>query len=71
MISYKRDIIDEAQRVMNANMSLDNKNLISGLANEIVALRCEVERLEKYEEYMKRVAQIPPAVKLSLNWVQP
>lgn len=47
MKSYKRDIVDEAQSVMNANRSLANKNLISSMANEIVALRCEVERLEK------------------------
>lgn len=44
--SYKRDIVEEAQRVMNANKSLDNKNLISALANEIIACRAEIERLE-------------------------
>lgn len=43
---YKRDIVDEAQQVMNANKSLDNKNLISALVNEIIACRAEIERLE-------------------------
>lgn len=44
---YTRDIVEEAQQVMNANKSLDNKNLISALANEIIACRAEIERLEK------------------------
>ena len=44
--SHKRDIVEEAQLVMNANKSLDNKNLISALANEIIAYRAEIERLE-------------------------
>lgn len=43
---YKRDIVEEAQFVMNANKSLEHKNLISSLANEIVACRAEIERLE-------------------------
>ena len=43
---YKRDIVEDAQQVMNANKSLSNKNLISGMVNEIIALRQEVERLE-------------------------
>jgi len=46
--NYKRDIVEEAQQVMNANKSLEHKNLISCLTNEIVALRCEVERLERF-----------------------
>jgi hypothetical protein len=46
MINWKRDIVEEAQLVMNANKSLDNKNLISALSNEIVALRAEIESLE-------------------------
>lgn len=44
--NHKRDIVDEAQQVMNANKSLDNKNLISALTNEIIACRAEIERLE-------------------------
>jgi len=44
--AYKRDIVEEAQEVMNANKSLSNKNLISNMTNEIIALRAEVERLE-------------------------
>jgi hypothetical protein len=44
--SYKRDIVEEAQLVMNANKSLDNKNLISAMANEIIACRAQIERLE-------------------------
>ena len=44
--SHKRDIVEEAQLVLNANKSLENKNLISGLANEIIAHRMEIERLE-------------------------
>ena len=43
---YKRDIVEEAQSVMNTSSSLDHKNLISSLTNEVVALRQEVERLE-------------------------
>jgi len=43
---YKRDILEDAQLIMNANKSLENKNLISSMANEIVALRAEVEMLE-------------------------
>ena len=45
--NYKRDIVEEAQEVMNANKSMDNKNLISSLSNEIITLRAEIERLEK------------------------
>ena len=44
--SHKRDIVEEAQLVMNANKSLEHKNLISALANEIIAHRAEIERLE-------------------------
>lgn len=44
---WKRDIVEIAQQVMNDNKSLDNKNLISSLTNEVVALRCEIERLER------------------------
>jgi hypothetical protein len=46
MINWKRDIVEEAQLVMNANKSMDNKTLISALTNEIVALRVEIESLE-------------------------
>ncbi len=46
MIKYSRDIVEEAQQVMNDNKSLANKGLISSLTNEVVALRHEVERLE-------------------------
>lgn len=44
--NWKKDVVDEAQQVMNANKSLDNKNLISALTNEIIACRAEIERLE-------------------------
>ena len=63
MIPYKRDIVEEAQVVMNANKSLDNKNLISGLANEIVALRCEIERLEN-------LLHPTSSIKMSTKWSQ-
>lgn len=46
-INWKRDIVEDAQQVMNANKSMENKNLISSLANEIIALRAEIERLEE------------------------
>lgn len=46
MTTWKRDIVEDAQLVMNANKSMENKNLISGMANEIIALRIEVEHLE-------------------------
>lgn len=46
MKTYKRDVVEEAQRVMNSNRNLTNKNLISDMTNEIVSLRIEVERLE-------------------------
>lgn len=54
---WKRDIVEEAQYVMNANKSMANKNLISSMANEIVALRCEIERLETAG--MKRTPIVP------------
>ena len=45
MFGNKRDIVAEAQQVMNSNKDLANKNLISSMANEIVSLRAEIERL--------------------------
>lgn len=44
--NWKKDIVEDAQEVMNANKSMANKNLISSMTNEIIALRAEVERLE-------------------------
>jgi hypothetical protein len=43
---WKRDVVEDAQKVMNENKALENKNLISSMANEIIALRAEIERLE-------------------------
>ena len=63
MINWKRDIVEDAQAVMNANKSLDNKNLISSLTNEIVALRAEIERLETQIHNLKMGAWDGKAVK--------
>lgn len=63
MSPCKRDLVEEAQQVMNANRSLGSKNLISGLANEIVALRCEIERLEN-------LLHPTSSIKMSTKWSQ-
>lgn len=64
---WKRDVVEAAQKVMNDNKSLENKNLISSLANEVIALRCEIERLEKLLTPTAHVAKWPRVLVTSLD----
>lgn len=64
---HKRDIVDEAQQVMNANKSLDNKNLISSLANEIIACRAEIERLESDGDKLLPIRPVDDRIEIVIN----
>lgn len=56
--SWKRDIVEDAQQVMNNNKSVQNKPLISSLCNEIIYLRAEVERLESLVAKKEGIQQV-------------
>lgn len=48
-----RDILEDAQKMLNDNRFMDSHVIISALSNEIVKLRCDNEQLRTENFYLQ------------------